>query len=88
MKAGSFGLANPSVLWEQKLSDAVALSVNAEYIYATGKYKFRYRKMMEQDGKRVPAYDTTAVRQNGDVQAVRAEVGAHGGSRYVERPGV
>lgn len=78
MKAGSFGLANPSVLWEQKLSDAVALSVNAEYIYATGKYKFRYRKMMEQDGKRVPAYDTTAVRQNGDVQAVRAEVGAHG----------
>lgn len=75
MKTGSFGLANPSALWEYKPSQRVSLSANVEYTYATGRYKFRYRKIFS-DG--TLAWDTTAVRQNGDVYALRAEAGLFG----------
>ena len=75
MRTGSFGLANPSILWEQKLSHTIHLSVNAEYTYANGKYDFRYKRMAS-DGS--VAYDTTATRQNGDVQAFRGEFGLYG----------
>ena len=64
-KTGSFGLANPAFLWEQKINEKLSSSLSAEYMYTTGKYKFTYRT---KDG-----YDTTAVRQNGDVNAIRVE---------------
>ena len=70
LAGGSFGTVNPSVLWEQRLGERVSNSFNAEYLYTTGRYKFSYRK---KDG-----YDTTAVRQNGDVRALRIEEGLHG----------
>ena len=70
MRTGSFGLANPSVRWEHKFSRNLTMSLNAEYTYATGQYHFRYRKVFS-DG--VVAWDTTAVRKNGDVKAFRAE---------------
>ena len=70
LAGGSFGTINPSVLWEQKLGSSVSSSFNAEFLYTTGKYKFTYRK---RDG-----YDTTAVRQNGDVRALRIEEGLFG----------
>lgn len=79
MKTGSFGLANPSVLYEQKISDNISASANLEYTFATGKYPFRYRRV-NQDGS--VAWDTTAVRQNGDVQAWRAEAGVFGLTEY------
>ncbi len=75
MRTGSFGLANPSMRWEHKLSRAVSLALNAEYTYATGQYHFRYRKHFS-DG--TLAWDTTAVRKNGDVQAWRVEGGLFG----------
>lgn len=75
LKTGSFGLANPSFLWEQKLSDKVYLSANAEFTYAHGRYKFRYKRL-QLDGN--VAYDTTAVRRNGDVRALRTEAGLFG----------
>jgi hypothetical protein len=68
-------LANPSVLWEQKVSEQVSASLNAEYIYSSGRYKFRYRKMLR-DGSM--AWDTTAVRQNGDIRSARVEGGFSG----------
>ena len=74
-KTGSFHLLNPSFLWEQKISDNLSSSFNAEYIYSSGKYKFRYRKAYH-DG--TVAWDTTAVRQNGDIQALRLEGGLSG----------
>ena len=74
-RAGSFDLVSPSVLWEQKLSTSVSSSFNAEYIYSSGKYPFRYRKVFE-DG--TIAWDTTAVRQNGDIHALRLEGGLTG----------
>lgn len=69
-KTGSFGVVNPAILWEQKLNDRLSSSLSAEYMYTTGKYKFRYAT----EG----GYDTTAVRQNGDVNALRIEHGLYG----------
>lgn len=75
MRTGSFGLANPSVRWEHKFTRNLTMSLNAEYTYATGQYHFRYRKLFS-DG--VLAWDTTAVRKNGDVKAFRAEAAIFG----------
>lgn len=75
MRAGSFGLANPSLLWEHKITDNISSSLSAEYTYATGKYKFRYRKVLPNG---TVAWDTTAVRENGDVSALRVEGGLFG----------
>ncbi|MBQ0115288.1 MAG: TonB-dependent receptor [Bacteroidales bacterium] len=75
MRTGSFGLANPSLRWEHKFSPGVSMSLNAEYISADGQYHFRYRKHFS-DGSL--AWDTTAVRHNGDIEAWRAEGSLHG----------
>ncbi|PWV56877.1 TonB-dependent receptor [Chitinophaga sp. S165] len=69
-KTGSFSLINPSILWEHKLSRNVSTSVNAEYLYTDGRYKFSYSK---KDG-----YDTTEYRKNGDVTTLRLEAGLFG----------
>ena len=69
-KTGSFGVVNPSILWEQKLGQRISSSFSAEYLHSSGKYKFTYRM---QEG-----YDTTAVRQNGDLNALRVEGGLFG----------
>lgn len=76
-RTGSFGLINPSVRIEQRLSASVSASLNAEYQYATGRYKFRLHKVYP-DGS--TAWDTTAVRQNGDVHALRLEGAVYGTS--------
>lgn len=75
MKAGTFGLANPSVLYEHKLTENIHTSVSAEYLYSTGRYHFRIHKNFP-DG--TVAWDTTGIRQNGDIQALRAEAGLFG----------
>lgn len=69
-KTGSFGLVNPSVLLEHRLSKQVSGSLSAEYMYTSGKYKFRYR---QKNG-----YDITETRKNGDVEAICAEYGLFG----------
>ena len=74
MCAGSFALANPSVGVDVRLTEALSLTMDAEYVYSDGKYPFRYRRVLP-NGE--TAYDTTAIRQNGDINAVRAEVGLH-----------
>ena len=70
MKTGSFGTANPSILWEHRFNDRLSSSFNVEYLYTTGRYKFSYTKKN--------GYDTTEVRRNGDVRALRAEGGLFG----------
>ncbi len=72
LKAGSFALINPSVLFETKITDRMSLSLNAEVVHSNGKYKFRYRRVTPAGEI---AYDTTAIRQNGDVNAARIETG-------------
>ncbi|WP_423735309.1 TonB-dependent receptor [Chitinophaga caseinilytica] len=70
VKGGSFGLFNPSLLYHRKLSGRVTLSLSSEWVHAGGQYKFRYRK---ENG-----YDTTAMRRNGEVDALRLEASLHG----------
>lgn len=69
LKAGSFGLINPSLLLQYKLSDNIAMHLNTSFSSANGKYKFRYTN---------GTYDTTAVRSNGDINSLRVETGLHG----------
>ena len=75
VKAGSFDLLNPSVLFEYKLSETVSMTFNSEWINSSGKYKFRYRRVTPSGET---AYDTTATRKNGDIDAVRFEGGLQG----------
>ena len=75
MRTGSFGLANPSVRWEHRFSSRLSMALNAEGTMASGKYHFRYRKFFS-DGEL--AWDTTAVRRNGDLQALRLEASVFG----------
>ncbi len=75
IKTGSFGLINPEVVWEQRLSQRVSLSASASYTNANGEYEYRYRRL-NLDGS--VAYDTTATRHNGDIEAFRAEVSTFG----------
>ena len=70
LKGGSFATVNPSVLWEHRISDRVSLSASTEFLYTSGRYKFTYAK---QNG-----YDTTGIRQNGDIRMTRAEVALFG----------
>ena len=69
-KTGSFGTANPAALWEHRFNENLDAQLSAEYLYTTGRYKFSYRKLN--------GYDTTEVRRNGDVNAIRAEGGLFG----------
>ena len=74
-KYGSSDLFKLSALWEQRITPQISTSLSAEALSSSGKYKFRYRRK-RQDG--TVAYDTTAIRQNGDIWAFRAEGNLHG----------
>ena len=75
VKYGASDLLRLSTLYEQQLGDSLCLSMNAEFLTASGKYHFRYHRK-NLDG--TIAWDTTAVRQNGDIHAERAEANLHG----------
>lgn len=64
-----------SALHTRPLTDAVSLSLNAEGLTSSGRYPFTYRRR-NLDG--TIAYDTTATRHNGDIQALRAEANVYG----------
>jgi vitamin B12 transporter len=68
-KTGSFGLINPSILWQEKLSDKITSTISTEWVKADGRYKFRYTNGV---------YDTTAVRNNTDIESYRIEAGLNG----------
>lgn len=74
-KTMSVNYHDPSFRWEQKLNDKVSMSLSAEYIKSNGQYQFRYKRN-NQDG--TVAYDTTAVRRNSDIAALRIESGLYG----------
>ena len=73
MKSGSFDTYNPSLLWEQKLTEKLSAQFSGEYMSTSGRYKFSYAKKN--------GYDTTEVRRNGDVSALRAEAALFGKSK-------
>ena len=75
IQSGSSNLLRLSALFERNITQKILLSANAECLSTNGKYDFRYRRR-NHDGS--IAYDTTATRQNGDVQALRVEVNLYG----------
>ncbi|MFC0516747.1 TonB-dependent receptor [Mucilaginibacter angelicae] len=70
-KTGSFGLVNPSLLWQQKIDKNTSAYLSTEWTDANGRYKFRYTNGI---------YDTTAVRNNTDVESYRVEGGINSNS--------
>ena len=76
VKFGSYGLLNPALLYEHKLCANVSVATSAEWITSKGNYKFRYRRV---DASGALKYDTTAVRHNSDIDALRIDAGLYGG---------
>ena len=75
IRGASADMLRISSLWEERISASLCSSLNTEVLSSSGKYKFRYRRK-NADGS--VAYDTTAVRHNGDIWAVRLEGNLHG----------
>lgn len=75
VRFGSFDLIDPYALLELKLSKRVSASLALEWLNSSGKYKFRYKRVTPAG---TLAYDTTAIRQNGDINAGRVELNLHG----------
>ena len=76
VKGGSFDLINPSLLYEQKIDDNLSASINGEYIHSSGEYTYRYKRVFPNTNEVM--YDTTAVRENGDIYSTRLEGGLFG----------
>jgi len=74
-RSGSFGVVNPSILFEQKLSDKISFSLNTEYLTGDGKYKY-YQRVALPDGSL--GWERQGIRENGDIEALRAEAGVFG----------
>lgn len=75
-KTGSFDLINPSLLFEQKLTENINYSLSSELVKSSGRYPFRYKRVFP--GSEKTAWDTTAIRDNGDINAIRVESGLYG----------
>lgn len=79
VKYGSSDTFRFSTLWEQRLGSNVSSSLSASVLTSSGRYKFRYRRVTAQG---TTAYDTTAVRHNGDIWAFRVEGNVNGQTRH------
>lgn len=85
--AGSFGSFSPALLLERRLGSSLAIRTQAEYTRSDGDFRYHlngYRKDGEGEWRR---FDTTLVRENGDLESFRAEAGLYGrlwhvGARY------
>ena len=75
VKYGISNMLQIGALWEHRFSNRLSASFNLGTLTSDGRYEFRYKRN-NYDG--TTAYDTTAVRQNGDVQTIRLEGNLHG----------
>jgi vitamin B12 transporter len=65
VKAGSFGLINPYLQWQQRISNNWQLVINGNYLNANGRYKYK----VDGDGS-----DTLSIRKNGKVRSIQTDV--------------
>lgn len=68
IKGGSFGLVNPYLQWQQRISKYWSFVINSSVQEANGKYKYHEPG----DGS-----DTLAIRKNGDVHVQQADGGLY-----------
>ena len=64
VKGGSFGLVNPYLQWQQRLSDKWSFIINSYWEKANGRYKYK----VNGDGS-----DTSSTRTNADLNAQEAD---------------
>lgn len=69
-KTGSIFTQNPSFRLEQKINERFLVTLSSEYLRSSGKYKFHFKRN-NSDGS--IAHDTTAYRQNSDIESYRIE---------------
>lgn len=74
-KTMSIHFINPSFRVEQRVSPKVVMSASGEYLNSNGRYKFRYKRKNLDNSI---AYDTTAIRQNSDIESYRLETAFFG----------
>ena len=74
VRGGSFGTFSPSVTWEHRLGERTALRTELEGIASNGRYPFRAQHFRQAEDGSWRGYDTTLVRENGDLASLRAEV--------------
>ena len=60
LRGGTLGTVNPSVQWDRRLSGRLMLRTSADFLYSAGRYPY-------------PCFDTTLVRENGDIRSLRLE---------------
>ena len=70
LRGGSFATVNPSAQW-RKTWGKLSLRAAADFLYSSGRYKYPY-------------FDTTLVRENGDIRALRLETQLYGQLRRGE----
>ncbi len=59
-RTGAFGTLNPALQWGTKLGRRLTFQGSAEWLRSNGRYPF-------------PCFDTTLVRENGDIRSLRLE---------------
>ncbi len=60
LRGGSSGIVSPSLRWDQRILPGLTLRTSAEFLRSNGRYPY-------------PCFDTTLVRENGDIRALRLE---------------
>ncbi len=65
IKAGSFGMFNPSLRYDQQLTEKYALSANADYLRADGQYPYTFKNV---------DIVTEEKRKNSDIKSFHSEL--------------
>lgn len=60
LRGGAFGTIAPSLQWDQRISSRLQLQASAAFVSTNGRYPY-------------PCFDTTLVRENGDLRSLRLE---------------
>jgi outer membrane cobalamin receptor len=71
-KFGSFGLFNPSVLWDKKINKKLSVSFNSEWMQTNGNYPFILSYGQKNDST------SKEIRKNSDVKKIRTEATLYG----------
>lgn len=64
IKGGSFGLINPYLQWQQRLSERWSINLNTDLETASGRYKYKVTGT---------GADTMAIRLNADIKAIQTD---------------
>jgi vitamin B12 transporter len=68
VKTGSFGLVNPYLQWQQRISNKWSFIGNSNFINANGRYKYK----VDGDGS-----DSLAIRHNGDIRSIQTDAAVY-----------